>query len=71
LRVVELFDAHAAGRGTTVEQELKAMTEDFPMKRVGEPEELGAVVAFLASERASYVTGTTIQGDGGYVRGIM
>jgi 3-oxoacyl-[acyl-carrier protein] reductase len=70
-RVVELFEARAADRGRTVEQELETTTSDFPMKRMAEPEELGAVVAFLASERASYVTGTTIQVDGGYVRGIM
>jgi 3-oxoacyl-[acyl-carrier protein] reductase len=70
-RVVELFEARAADRGTTVEQELKALTSDFPMKRMAEPGELGAVVAFLASERAGYVTGTTIQVDGGYIKGIM
>jgi 3-oxoacyl-[acyl-carrier protein] reductase len=70
-RVMELFEARAADRGTTVEQELEATASDLPMGRMGEPEELGAIVAFLASERASYITGTTIQVDGGYVCGIM
>jgi 3-oxoacyl-[acyl-carrier protein] reductase len=38
---------------------------------MGDPKELGDLVAFLASERAAYITGTTIQIDGGYVRGLL
>ena len=41
------------------------------MKRIGKPAELGALVAFLASERASFITGTTIAVDGGTVRGLL
>lgn len=41
-----------------------------PMGRIGRPEELGAVIAFLASERASFVTGTSILVDGGEARVI-
>jgi 3-oxoacyl-[acyl-carrier protein] reductase len=41
------------------------------MGRVGTPEEFANVIAFLASERASYVTGTAIQVDGGLVRGLL
>jgi 3-oxoacyl-[acyl-carrier protein] reductase len=70
-RVAELFEARAAEQGTTVEQELDAITASIPIGRMGEPEELGALVAFLASERASYITGATIQVDGGYVKGMM
>ena len=70
-RVGKLFESRAADHGTSVEQELEAITAGFPMKRMSEPEELAALVAFLASERASYITGTTIQVDGGYVRGLM
>lgn len=43
----------------------------IPMGRLGKPEELGAVVTFLASEQASYVTGVTLQVDGGFVQGLL
>src|SRR5687767_14172027 len=43
----------------------------IPLRRYGRPEEIGAVVCFLASDRASYVTGTTIAVDGGLTRGLL
>jgi 3-oxoacyl-[acyl-carrier protein] reductase len=70
-RVLELDEARAADEGITVEEVVADRTASYPMKRMGEPEELAALVAFLASERASYITGTTIQVDGGYVQGIL
>jgi NAD(P)-dependent dehydrogenase (short-subunit alcohol dehydrogenase family) len=47
------------------------MAADIPLGRIGDPQEMGDVVAFLASERASYLTGATIQVDGGVYRGMM
>ena len=44
---------------------------NIPMGRLGEPEELAKVVAFLCSEAASYVTGVTIQVDGGLIKGLL
>ena len=43
----------------------------IPIGRMGEPEEIGHGVVFLASERASYVTGVALQVDGGMVRGLV
>jgi 3-oxoacyl-[acyl-carrier protein] reductase len=70
-RVLELAEARAAEQGKTVEEVLADTTASYPMQRMGEPEELAALVAFLASERAGYITGTTIPVDGGYVKGLL
>ncbi len=44
--------------------------KDVPMARIGQPEEFAALAAFLASARASYITGTSIPVDGGYIKGL-
>lgn len=48
-----------------------ALTRDIPMGRMGRPEELANLIIFLASERASYITGSVFQADGGYLRGLL
>lgn len=58
-------------QGVSEEAVLKEMSQDIPLGRVGKPEELGAFVAFLASQQAAYITGTTIQVDGGLVRSLL
>jgi 3-oxoacyl-[acyl-carrier protein] reductase len=62
---------HVAERGDgDAEARLARMAEQVPLGRLGEPVELARVVAFLSSEAASYVTGTSIAVDGGLYRGL-
>jgi 3-oxoacyl-[acyl-carrier protein] reductase len=56
---------------TTPEEIIMKWEKDIPMGRLGTPEEFADLVTFLASERASYITGAAIQIDGGWYRGIM
>ncbi|MFQ6672625.1 MAG: SDR family oxidoreductase, partial [Candidatus Tectimicrobiota bacterium] len=66
------FMAHRAQQaGKTFEQYLPTAVADIPLRRIGTPEEFANVVVFLASERGSYVTGVTVQVDGGLVRGLL
>jgi 3-oxoacyl-[acyl-carrier protein] reductase len=58
----------AAQRGVSVESVVAESTAGIPMGRYGDPKEFGAVAAFLASPRASYVTGQMIRIDGGATR---
>lgn len=70
-RLRELAEDRAKAAGSTAEEAFRHMAADVPLGRIGDPQELGDVVAFFASERASYLTGTTIQVDGGAYRGTM
>ncbi|HVV54492.1 MAG TPA: SDR family oxidoreductase [Mucilaginibacter sp.] len=65
-RVKEVFP-----KGVDIEQAMKDRSKLIPIGRIGKPEELGALVAFLASEQAAYISGTTIQIDGGATRAIL
>ena len=67
-RQKHLAEVRAAEQGTTPEKVLEKGIEAIPMGRFGEPRELGDFVAFLCSERAGYVTGATMQVDGGIIR---
>jgi len=54
-------------RAGAEEEELKKWVEKIPLKRIGKPEEVSAMVVFLASEEASYITGATFYVDGGWL----
>ncbi len=70
-RVKELSVVVAGRKGISPQEVIQEWESGIPMGRLGRPEELADLVVFLASERASYITGTTIQVDGGYFKGLM
>lgn len=70
-RIQQLATVRAEEAGITFEEALERMTADIPLGRIGEPTEFANLVVFLASERASYITGTTIQVDGGMVKALL
>ena len=70
-RMVELSEVTAARDGITTDAALARFTASVPMGRMGEPREFAALAAFLASERASYITGQSMAVDGGWIRALL
>lgn len=70
-RQAHLAQIAADRDGITVEAALARTGATIPMARMGRPEEVGDVIAFLCSERSSYLTGTSIQVDGGIIQGTF
>ena len=70
-RITSLFSATAKETGQTIEEIEEISSKNIPIGRIGEPQELAALIAFLASEKASYMTGLAIQVDGGSARGYF
>jgi len=70
-RVEELAQKNASLKGSTPEAELAVWEKQIPMGRLGEPGEFAATVAFLASDRASYVTAQSVAVDGGWIKSLL
>ncbi len=70
-RMMENVEDRARTQGIPLEDALAQRADQTALKRIGEPRELAYLVAFLASSRSSYITGTTMLVDGGLVRSVM
>ncbi len=70
-RIIFLANDRAEKEGKSFDEVIEHMGVDVPVGRIGKPEELAALAVFLASERASYITGTSIQVDGGLTKSLM
>ena len=70
-RMKVVVEDRALASGLTDDDVLRDLESDIPMRRIGRPEELANLVVFLASDAASYITGTTIQVDGGLIRSTL
>jgi 3-oxoacyl-[acyl-carrier protein] reductase len=69
-RLKELAKARSAATGKPEQEFLEAWAADAPVKRLGDPRELADTIVWLASERASYITGQTLLVDGGMYKGL-
>jgi 3-oxoacyl-[acyl-carrier protein] reductase len=70
-RVEELAKMMAVKQGITPEEFVARWEKEIPMHRIGEPREFAALAAFLVSERASFITGTSIPVDGGWIKSLI
>ena len=70
-RVEELSHVIAKREGISPEKAVTRWEREIPLGRLAEPREFAALAAFLASERASYITGQTIAVDGGWIKSLM
>jgi 3-oxoacyl-[acyl-carrier protein] reductase len=69
-RLKELAKARSAASGKTEKEMFEGWAADAPLKRLGEPREVADAIVWLASERASYITGQTVLVDGGLYKGL-
>jgi 3-oxoacyl-[acyl-carrier protein] reductase len=69
-RLTEILSARAKSLGITVDEQFKRFSETIPVRRIGRPNEIGDLCAYLCSPQAGYLTGQTIVVDGGINRAI-
>jgi 3-oxoacyl-[acyl-carrier protein] reductase len=69
-RTLELAQARSSKDGMSIERVLEEKAREIPAGRLGEPDEIGAAVAFLCSKQAAYITGAALVIDGGLTRAV-
>ncbi len=70
-RQKEISSVRSAKADISVEEYMKVQSKEIPLGRYGTPQEIGDVVAFLASTRAGFLTGATLSVDGGMMKGLL
>ncbi len=69
-RLLNMANLRAEKQGVSADEVIAGMSREVPLQRVGQPREFGPLVAFLCSQKASYITGASVPIDGGQVRGV-
>ncbi|HWU39743.1 MAG TPA: SDR family oxidoreductase, partial [Candidatus Acidoferrum sp.] len=67
----EMLTIWSQKQGRSFDEMKRLREQEIPLGRMGDPEEVANMIVFLASERARYVTGVTVQVDGGLIRSVM
>ena len=70
-RTKEIGSKRAESLNISLEKYLEQQSQEIPLRRYGKPEELADFIAFLSSEKASYISGATFSVDGGLIKGIL
>ena len=70
-RTLHLAEEKASKAGTTVDEAFKEMAKTIPLGRYGEPEEVGSLAAFIASEKGAYLNGAMLTIDGGFISSVF
>jgi 3-oxoacyl-[acyl-carrier protein] reductase len=70
-RIIASQTTQAEAAGRSLDEQLAMATDGIPVGRLGDPADMGNVIAFLASEQARYVTGSVLQVDGGMIRSVV
>jgi len=70
-RLKELLKNRAEQADTTIEEIVKNISGTIPVNRLGQPDELASLITFLASDKAAYITGSSIAVDGGFNRALI
>ncbi len=70
-RSIQLAKERMSKTGKSLEETFKEMAKDIPVGRYGDPQEVGSLVAFLASERATYINGAMFTIDGGLINSVF
>jgi 3-oxoacyl-[acyl-carrier protein] reductase len=70
-RLKELFEIRAERSGRSIAEEQRLLELEIPVGRIGDPAEFGHMVAFMASEKASFLNGVALSYDGGAGRFLL